>query len=395
MFKRYFLIFFIVLFSGCKNNNNNVSTIIEENSNFISSINYPITVSNKLNKIIKRDVKKQYNNFKKGCCDGDLREQFYVDFKYNFVNNRYINVVLEYSVNDDSFFNTYIFDIKFNKLLNGYDVFTKNDLSILVNRLDSFVISSSSIDIRKLNFIFDDTYLYFYFDNGKMCKLSLDYFDLDINISKDVINNPLYTYREVNKIIDSNSKVIAITFDDGPSKYTKLIVDLLNEYDANATFFILGNKVSIYGDTLKYLLDSGNEIGNHSFNHKWLTHVSSDELINQVNSTQDIIYNTLNYKPVLFRPTYGSVNSTIKNNINLEIVLWDVDTLDWKYKNSKKIADKALSKIKDGSIILMHDTYLYSYEALKIMLPKLKAEGYQFVTVSELNKIKVLRNSEH
>lgn len=93
MFKRYFLIFFIVLFSGCKNNNNNVSTIIEENSNFISSINYPITVSNKLNKIIKRDVKKQYNNFKKGCCDGDFREQFYVDFKYNLVNNRYINVV--------------------------------------------------------------------------------------------------------------------------------------------------------------------------------------------------------------------------------------------------------------------------------------------------------------
>ena len=100
----------------------------------------------------------------------------------------------------------------------------------------------------------------------------------------------------------------------------------------------------------------------------------------------------MNYTPKLFRPTYGSVNKNIKENIKLDIILWNVDTLDWKYKNGKKIAENTLKKIKDGDIILMHDTYEYSYNTLKIILPKLKEENYQLVTVSELKKIQEIRN---
>ncbi|MBP3921057.1 MAG: polysaccharide deacetylase family protein [Bacilli bacterium] len=387
MFKKLLIIISLFVISGCTKINNDVVTIIHENDDYIASISYPITESRKLNKLIKKRVREGFKVFKNSYHD--TREQFNVDFKYDLVNDRYINVVLEFNTNDSSCVQTFIFDIEKNKLLDIYDIFTKNDLDILFGvYLKDYNISS----LEDVNFVFDDSNFYFYFD-GHISNIGVDIFDLDITINKDTNNRQLYTYKEVDKVVDPKGKVVALTFDDGPSKYTKQIVDLLNNYKANATFFILGNKVDIYSDTLKYLLNSGNEIGNHSYNHKWLTHVSSDELISQITSTQDIIYNTLNYKPILFRPTYGSVNDTIRNNIDLDIVLWNVDTLDWKYKNGNKIASKALNKIRDGSIVLMHDTYLYTYDALKIMLPKLKEQGYQFVTVSELNEVNALRNA--
>ena len=137
----------------------------------------------------------------------------------------------------------------------------------------------------------------------------------------------------------------------------------------------------------------GNEIGNLSYNHKWLTKVTDDELVNQINKTQNIIQEITGKSPTLFRPTYGSINQHLRDKMKLEIVMWTVDTSDWKTTNSKLIAKRALNSIKEDDIILMHDTHKQTYEALKIMIPKLKEKGYQFVTVSELNEIRILRQS--
>lgn len=201
------------------------------------------------------------------------------------------------------------------------------------------------------------------------------------------------TYKYINKIkeLDITKKSIALTFDDGPSTYTKEIIDLLNQYDANATFFILGNKVEIYKDTLKYMLESGNEIGNHSYNHKWLTHINEEEIKNQINKTQEIIKTNLDYEPKIFRPTYGAINKKMRETINLDIILWNIDTMDWKYKSKKKIINNIIPQIEDEKIILMHDTKKITYETLKQLLPKLKEQGYQFVTISELKEIKTIR----
>ena len=169
---------------------------------------------------------------------------------------------------------------------------------------------------------------------------------------------------------------------------------MLKQYNCNATFFVLGNKVKIYKETIIESINLGNEIGNHSYNHKWLSRLKVEELKEQINKTQNILKEEVNYTPILLRPTYGSVNKKIRNNTNLEIVLWNVDTLDWKIKGSKKIVERALSQIKDRSIILMHDTHERTYEALKTMIPKLIDEGYQFVTISELKKINKLSNME-
>ncbi len=193
-------------------------------------------------------------------------------------------------------------------------------------------------------------------------------------------------------VIDPKEKVIAITFDDGPSTYTNDIIEYLNKENARATFFILGNKVSIYKDTINKALKYGNEIGNHSYNHKWLTKLSIEEMLLQIEKkTQAIIEENTGYTPVSFRPTYGSINNTMRKNVNLNIVLWTVDTMDWKYKSVDKIVSRATSKVKDGDIILMHDTHERTYNALLKIVPELKHQGFTFVTISELKEIELLR----
>lgn len=395
MKKIILLIFSLLFIIGCTKKNNNVITIIKENDNCLISINYPQTESNKLNKELKKEIKTTYKNFKKKHCnDNSNRTELNIDFKHTIINNKYINVILKTNYNKKTDIKTYIFNLDTNKKINIYNIFTENDLNILIEKIKSKEkqITINNNYLKKLPISFDTEYLYIYQNNKETLKLPIDIFDLKIKIYKEKNKEEKYTYKEINKTIDPNQKVIALTFDDGPSKYTKQIIDLLNKYDANATFFILGNKVEIYNQTLKYLLESGNEIGNHSYNHKWLTHVTNEELINQINNTQNIIKKTLDYTPTLFRPTYGSVNKKIRENTNLDIVLWNIDSLDWKLKNSTKIANETLKKIKDGKIILMHDTYEYTYNALKTIIPELKKQGYQIITISELKEVEKIRN---
>ena len=111
--------------------------------------------------------------------------------------------------------------------------------------------------------------------------------------------------------------------------------------------------------------------------------------------TNEVVKKTLGYDIRLFRPTYGATSNSLKSNINMEIVLWNVDTEDWKLRNSKKIYEKALHDIKDGKIILMHDIYKSTLESLKLLLPELKKQGYQIVTVSELKEIQAKRNEKN
>lgn len=187
--------------------------------------------------------------------------------------------------------------------------------------------------------------------------------------------------------------MVALTFDDGPSIYTEEILNTLKKYNSNATFFVLGNKIDNYNNIIIKMYENGNEIGNHSYNHRWLTKLSTEEQKEQINKTQEIIKKYTGYEPIYMRPTYGSINKKLRKNINLEVVLWNVDTKDWKYKNVNTIVNNALTNVKDGSIILMHDTHERTSEAVKILVPKLIEKGYQLVTISELKEVKKIRNN--
>lgn len=381
--KKIFIIFVLLLITGCSNKLEYIDTIVIENDDLLVNINYPVT-GTELDLNIKKDVKNIYNKYK--YLNGELN----IDYLYYKVDN-FISVALFIYVNGDNINKNYVKTYFYNNKINNIESFVDiNKLNrILINKIKN---TSLNIDIaNNYEFSFDDTNLYVYFNydnNYETIDIPLANLNIFFEKEKKVINEIILPNNDINY----SEKVIALTFDDGPSKYTDDLIEYLHQNDCKATFFILGNKVSNYQDTLNKSISYGNEIGNHSYNHKWLIKLKKEEMINQIEKTQNLIYEYTGYIPTLIRPTYGSVNSTLKNSTNLKIVLWNVDTLDWKYKSVDKIVARATKNLKSGNIILMHDIYKRTYDAVKKIVPILKENGYKCVTISELNEINDMRN---
>lgn len=194
-------------------------------------------------------------------------------------------------------------------------------------------------------------------------------------------------------------KYVALTFDDGPSSFTEEIIDLLQKYDYNATFFVLGNKLNLnYKDILKKSIKNGNEIGVHGYSHRSFTKMRQATMEEEITKTKKYIKNLTGYESTLVRPPYGNITKTIKNYNLGPYILWNNDTLDWKLRDANKISSRLINSIEDKSIILMHDTYLTTFKALEIILPYLKENNYVVTTVSkiyELNGITLESNKSY
>jgi len=184
-------------------------------------------------------------------------------------------------------------------------------------------------------------------------------------------------------------KTIAITFDDGPSpKLTPMLLDILKKRGIKATFFVVGQNAAEFPDILKREIAEGHEIGNHSWSHPQLNRLSADGVTAQIEKTNAAIRAAIGHDPVLIRPPYGATNARLDHRFNeqygMKVILWDVDPLDWKYRNSARVEREILSQTKPGSIILVHDIHATSVAAMPETLDALIAKGYKFVTVSEL-----------
>ena len=194
-------------------------------------------------------------------------------------------------------------------------------------------------------------------------------------------------------------KYVALTFDDGPSSFTEEIIDLLQKYNYNATFFVLGNKLNLnYKDILKKSIKNGNEIGVHGYSHRSFTKMRQATMEEEITKTKKYIKNLTGYESTLVRPPYGNITKTIKNYNLGPYILWNNDTLDWKLRDANKISSRLINSIEDKSIILMHDTYLTTFKALEIILPYLKENNYVVTTVSkiyELNGITLESNKSY
>ncbi len=199
-----------------------------------------------------------------------------------------------------------------------------------------------------------------------------------------------------NRYIDDNTKLVAFTFDDGPSRNTSKVIEKLTKYNVTATFFLTGKNIKGNEEVIKLMHEKNMEIGNHTYSHLLLTRYKEEKIKDEINKTNELIFNIVGSYPTLLRPSYGSVNKKIRKVANMPIIIWNIDTLDWKYKDSNRIANKILSKVSDGDIILMHDTYRATLNSLDIVIPKLIEEGYQIVSVSELfyYKEKTLENGK-
>jgi len=194
--------------------------------------------------------------------------------------------------------------------------------------------------------------------------------------------------------------LIALTFDDGPStSTTPQMLDKLKEYGVAATFFVIGN--NIHSDTDKVLLrtvEEGHEIGNHSLTHTNMTKQPRDVILSEVKVTNEKVRLVTGREPVFFRPPYIAVNQTVYDSIDMPLVC-GIGSDDWDPKVTiEQRANLVLSQAQDGHIVLLHDFEGNdkTVAALDILIPALKSKGFQFVTVSELFKLKgIVPNTEN
>ncbi len=186
-------------------------------------------------------------------------------------------------------------------------------------------------------------------------------------------------------VIDPTKPMVAVTYDDGPNATsTNRILDTLEFYNARATFFVVGNQAERNPNILLRMKTLGCQIGNHTYNHPQLTAISSQNVSYQLSKTSDIITNITGARPTAIRPPYGSYNSTVSSLAGAPLILWSIDTLDWKSRNATSVTNSVLSNVRDGDIILMHDIYNSTADATENIIPELIARGFQLVTVDEL-----------
>lgn len=182
-----------------------------------------------------------------------------------------------------------------------------------------------------------------------------------------------------------SDKVVALTFDDGPNKkYTPEILKILTQYHARATFFAVGYNVTKYPDVLKQIAEQGSEVGNHTQMHGSLTAVTPEAAAASVEALQVSVEAVIGSRPVLMRPPGGHITDALAEQIGLPVILWDVDPQDWRRRNAQKIASHIINNVRSGDIVLLHDIYQSTVDAMPIVLKELSAQGYEFVTVSEL-----------
>ncbi len=188
--------------------------------------------------------------------------------------------------------------------------------------------------------------------------------------------------------VGNGKKRVALTFDDGPNgSVTGRLLDILAEHNAKATFFVVGERVSSHKKVLKRAYDEGHQIGSHSYSHQYFTKISDDEILKEIRDSLDAIESVIGVRPTILRLPGGSSNSHIMSILKdegLPSIRWNVDPEDWKYRDSEIVAEHILSHISSGSIILLHDLYKTSVDAIEIVLNELEGSDYEFVTIDEL-----------
>mgnify|MGYP001741937832 FL=1 len=186
----------------------------------------------------------------------------------------------------------------------------------------------------------------------------------------------------------TGNKVIALTFDDGPGPYTAHLLDILDQYGAKATFFLIGSKVSGQASVVRSIQARGHQLGNHSWSHPELPKLSVDQIAGEIDRTNEAIRQATGVKPSILRPPYGAVNGVVLEQLrlrNMSSILWSVDTRDWADRNSQIVCSRAVAGARPGAVILMHDIHQTSVNAVPCILSSLKQQGYSFVTIQRLN----------
>lgn len=231
-----------------------------------------------------------------------------------------------------------------------------------------------------------------YYSNGmKEIDGSTYYFDENGYMATGwvTIDGEDYKFND-NGILDpeAHRPMVALTFDDGPGKYTDKLLDCLEEYDAKATFFMLGQCIEEYPEIPKRMAELGCELGNHSYDHPQLTALTSDQIADQFGRTNDLLEKYAGSPATVARTPYGAQDEFVCTSTGLPCFMWSLDTEDWAKMDADADYDSVIGHVSDGEIVLMHDIHEPSVEAAIRIIPELVSQGYKLVTVSELAEAK-------
>lgn len=188
-------------------------------------------------------------------------------------------------------------------------------------------------------------------------------------------------------IVEQNRgrKLIALTFDDGPSRATTpRLLQILREKNVKATFFVVGSMLRGAPELVRQELAEGHEVGSHTTNHANLSTMDGATIRAEMLQMNQTFTELTGGKLVILRPPYGAISKAVQENTGMPLVIWSVDTLDWKYRNAATVRQSAVSASFDGAVILMHDIHATTIDAVAGIIDDLRAQGYEFMTVSEL-----------
>ena len=402
--------------------------ILESTDNYDLKIDYPDVENKKIKKKIDEYVKKQKEDFLNNVKEVENLEQPKYDFNLSVNVNDYKDI-------------THVYMLTF--AYTGGAHYTRDDTSLYYdNKTKEFVdlkyFFKDDEAFKKLSSIayyyvlkledktFDelwvkrgtdptiDNYRHFNFKDEGLEILFPPYQiaswadgEIKITIPYEEINDLLKEeYRNTSKeeevvsIIPKvrdltkyqDKKLIAFTFDDGPSETnTNYLLDNLDKYDAKVTFFVLGSRVNSNKETIKRAYLEGNAIGSHTYNHRNLNLLSDVALMDEVKKTNEAIKEVIGTSPTLLRPPYGNLTDHGKELANMSIVLWNIDPLDWKYKDKNRVANEIIEHAHDGAIILVHDIYKSSVDGALLAMEELQKQGYAFVTINEMAQLRGIK----
>lgn len=415
--------------------NEKYSSVLESNDNYIIAAHFPSLDNETIGSSISDTISGYITDFKTTYQDytADTKADrmiLSVDFDIYRVDGQYESIVINKAISNDvdklnyQTVMTLTYDVNSGIITDLSDLFKdgylKRIAALLRHELksnDSYehVISNVSFYRNTLAdeanfklFALDNDQLVIFYDSAKVIENS----DSTIAIKLDLNSLAYYLFNPIKadtsviepsttdntylRYIDPDKPMVALTFDDGPYTLTTgKIIDVLARYHSAATFFMVGNRIATYSDTVIEVLKRGNEIGNHSYTHKYnLSKLSFEDLKTELDNVQTTLNKYVtDYKITLLRPTYGAISESLKENCDYILINWSVDPKDWKWRNSEIIYDNVINKVHNGDIVLMHDIYMSTAEAVENIVPKLIDMGYQLVTVSELleyNDIKPL-----
>jgi peptidoglycan/xylan/chitin deacetylase (PgdA/CDA1 family) len=197
-------------------------------------------------------------------------------------------------------------------------------------------------------------------------------------------DSPAFPLRQ----LDPDIPMLALTFDDGPTIHTERLLDILSQYeDVRVTFCVAGYMIGNHRSTLRRSAEAGHQIIGHSWSHRNLTTLTAGEVKRELLDTSTLIEEVTGYFPRMFRPPYGAVNDTVlyvAGELEFSVIGWNIDPADWQNKNAEALYDEIMATVFDRGVVLLHDLYASTVDAMERVIPELLEMGYQLVTISEL-----------